>query len=80
MIITNTRYALVGYFITSYPTRAHGIIVVYTGPLLFLVYVNDLPDYTSNGSTLALFADDCELYKTIDSVSSSSSLQNDLVE
>ena len=29
MIITNSRYALVGYFITSYPTRAHGIIVNY---------------------------------------------------
>ena len=29
MIITNSRYALVGYFITSYPTRAHGIIVIY---------------------------------------------------
>ena len=30
VIITNSRYALVGYFITSYPTRAHGIIVIYT--------------------------------------------------
>ena len=30
MIITNSRYALVGYFITSYPTRAHGIIVNYS--------------------------------------------------
>ena len=29
MIITNSRYALVGYFITSYPTRAHGITVIY---------------------------------------------------
>ena len=29
MIITNSRYALVGYFITSYRTRAHGIIVKY---------------------------------------------------
>ena len=29
MIITNSRYALVGYFITSYPMRAHGIIVIY---------------------------------------------------
>ena len=28
MIITNSRYALVGYFITSYPTLAHGIIVI----------------------------------------------------
>ena len=27
MIIANSRYALVGYFITSYPTRAHGIIL-----------------------------------------------------
>ena len=30
MIITNSRYALVGYFITSYPTRAHGTIVICT--------------------------------------------------
>ena len=29
VIITKSRYALVGYFITSYPTRAHGIIVKY---------------------------------------------------
>ena len=28
-IITKSRYALIGYFITSYPTRAHGIIVMY---------------------------------------------------
>ena len=28
MIITNSRYALVGYFITSYPTQAHAIIVI----------------------------------------------------
>ena len=37
MIITNSRYALVGYFITSYPTRAHGIIVIY--------FTFGLPDY-----------------------------------
>ena len=30
MFITNSRYTLVGYFITSYPTRAHGIIVIYS--------------------------------------------------
>ena len=29
MIITNERVARVGYFITSYPTQAHGIIVIY---------------------------------------------------
>ena len=33
MIITNSRYALVGYFITSYPTRAHGIIVNYSSAI-----------------------------------------------
>ena len=33
MIITNSRHVLVGYFITSYPTRAHGIIVKYS-PIL----------------------------------------------
>ena len=29
VIISNSRYALVGYFITSYPFRAHGITVIY---------------------------------------------------
>ena len=29
VITSNSRYELVGYFITSYPTRAHGIIVIY---------------------------------------------------
>ena len=29
VIITNSHYAFVGYFITSYPTRAHRIIVIY---------------------------------------------------
>ena len=29
VIITNSGYALVGYFITSYQTQAHGIIVIY---------------------------------------------------
>ena len=30
VIITNSCYALVSYFITSYPTRAYGIIVIWT--------------------------------------------------
>ena len=34
VIITNSRYALVGYFITSYPTRTHGIIVKYQYPYI----------------------------------------------
>ena len=37
VIITNSRYALVGYFITSYPTRAHGIINNYLPKWRWLV-------------------------------------------
>ena len=37
MIITNSRCAFVGYFITSYPTRAHGIIVIYYTNLTMLL-------------------------------------------
>ena len=42
MIITNERVALVGYFITSYPTRAHGIIVKYFRAKwrLLFIYIN----------------------------------------
>ena len=38
VIITNSRYALVGYFITPYPTRAHGMIVIY----LYMHYYVDI--------------------------------------
>jgi hypothetical protein len=33
------------------------------GLLLFLIYINDLPDVVSEGSTTRLFADNCALYK-----------------
>ena len=48
VIITNSLYALVGYFITSYPTRAHGIIVIYSkiGFKLFLICKSCLADMT----------------------------------
>ena len=36
------------------------------GPILFLVYINDLPECISN-STVQLFADDCILYWQINS-------------
>ena len=48
------------------------------GPVLFLVYINDLPDSISH-STLRLFADDCLLYKTIQSSQDSIDLQQDLL-
>ena len=48
------------------------------GPLLFLLYINDLPDYIDHGSTARLFADDCVLYRTIRSVDDAQKLQKDL--
>ena len=46
------------------------------GPLLFLVYINDLPDVVT--STPRLFADDCLLYRSISSKQDSQALQQDL--
>ena len=48
------------------------------GPLLFLLYINDLPDYLKNGSKTNLFADDSILYRTIHSPVDSIKLQRDL--
>ena len=46
------------------------------GPLLFLCHLNDLPD--SVNSTVRLFADDCLLYKEINSETDQEELQNDI--
>ena len=48
-----------------------------SGPLLFLLFVNDLPQGIS--SSIRLFADDCLLYRTINDIGDSLSLQNDLI-
>ena len=46
------------------------------GPLLFLMYINDLP--TGFSSTIRLFVDDCLLYRTITSPADSLHLQKGL--
>lgn len=46
------------------------------GPLLFLVYINDLPNSLS--SHVRLFADDCVIYRNISSDSDRLALQSDL--
>lgn len=46
------------------------------GPLLFLIYINDL--VTNISSSICLFADDCVLYRNITDQSDMSQLQNDL--
>ena len=47
------------------------------GPVLFLIYINNLPEYVSN-STVRLFADDTLLYLTIHNSSDCIKLQEDL--
>ncbi len=48
------------------------------GPLLFPVYCNDVQNYIQANSTLALFADDSKLYRSLDLPNASTSLQHDL--
>ena len=48
------------------------------GPLLFLIYINDIADHLSPGSSLRLFADDSLLYRDIKTSEDSAILQKDL--
>ena len=48
------------------------------GPLPFLLFINDLPEYISSESTARLFADDCILYRHVESEMDASHLQHDL--
>ena len=48
------------------------------GPLLFLVYINDMCEQLSPGTTLRLFADDSLLYRIIRSLPDAAALQKDL--
>ena len=48
------------------------------GPLMFLIYINDIADNISSGTNIRLFADDCLLYRVIKSSTDTDILQKDL--
>ena len=47
------------------------------GPMLFLLYVNNMPD-TIASSKVAVFADDTKIFKAIKSASKAAAVQEDL--
>ena len=48
------------------------------GPLLFLLYINDMPSVLDPSTACRLFADDCLIYRSINTFSDQVALQRDL--
>ena len=48
------------------------------GPILFVLFINDLPNGISSGTELALYADDTKIWRNILSESDHEALQNDI--
>ena len=71
------RVASEGTQSSSHPVLSGVLQGTVLGPILFLIYINDLPDEASS-STIRLFADDCILYRSIKTQQDSTLLQYDL--
>jgi mannose/fructose/N-acetylgalactosamine-specific phosphotransferase system component IID len=48
------------------------------GPILFLLFVNDMPQVLAYSKLSSMFADDSKCYKIIKSLADTAILQNDL--
>ena len=49
------------------------------GPVLFIMYINDMVDQVSDSTSIGLFADDAKLARTINSLADCETLQRDLI-
>ena len=48
------------------------------GPILFIIYINDLLEYCNSGSKIFLFADDTKIFSYINTEENSKVIQQDL--
>ncbi len=73
----NQRVVVDGISSTAVPVTSGVPQGSVLGPVLFLVYINDLPDCIQN-STVRLFADDCILHRSVTTWDDVKLLQQDL--